>query len=414
MQETQTSELKNVRDERRGFPLLLMPLDDGVLAFSEQAQLLFAVNATGASVLQQLQHGLRAEEIVQSLVEQGLAAPEVAESWVSSMVDVLAAGENAGQDQIAGPRPAVSDSDYPEAANMPSLKPFTVKAERFYRLLGTTVLIRFALNDQARMVDSVIGHLAAEGTQRPDSVIDIPGVNTGQIQSYIYRDGKPIAYARRLSQVAPIVKGQLWQCAVNAYDFLFYIHAGVVGAGQNCILLPAAPGSGKSSLTAALTHRGFTYFSDEVALIESHSFRVPPAPLAVCVKGTGWEMMAAYYPEVLRVPTHGRSDGKMVRYVPPRPETVAKASAPVSHIVFPKYSAKSTTELRAISRSDALGRIMDECLALRRRLTAQDAQDVCRWIQGIDCYTLRFSSLAEAADLVSKLAAAAPATSGGR
>ena len=387
-------------------PLLLMPLDDGVLAFSERAQRLFAVNATGASVLDQLQQGLRPEQITQSLVEQGLAAPDVAGNWVSSMVDVLDAGENAGQDQLAGPRPAVSDGDYPEAATMPPLRPFKVKVERFYRLLGTTVLVRYALTDQTRMVDSVIGHLRVEGSLAPDSVIDIPGVNTGQIRSYIYRDAKPIAFARRLSQVAPIVKGELWQCAVNAYDFLFYIHAGVVGAGRTCILLPAAPGSGKSSLTAALTHRGFTYFSDEVALIESHTFRVPPAPLAMCVKSTGWDMMAKYYPELLRVPSHGRSDGKMVRYLPPPADAIAKASAPVSHIVFPKYNAKCTTELCAISRSDALGRLMDECLALRRRLTAQDAQDICRWIQGIDCYSLRFSSLTEAADLVSKLTAA--------
>jgi hypothetical protein len=278
-----------------------------------------------------------------------------------------------------------------------------VKLEKRYRLLGTTLLVRFALFDQARMVDSVIGHLATEDSDSPATVIDIPGAKNGHIRSGVYRDGEPVALTERLSMLAPIVKTELWQCAVNAHNFLFNIHAGVIGAGETCILLPAAPGSGKSSLTAALTHRGFRYFSDEVALIEPHSFRVPPVPLALCSKSTGWDVIADFYPELLTVPTHRRTDGKLVRYLPPHAGSVATASAPVSHIVFPQYDAASSTELRVLSRPDALRQVMDECLALRRRLTAQDAQDICRWIQGIDCYTLRFSSVADAADAVSKL-----------
>ena len=41
-------------------------------------------------------------------------------------------------------------------------------------------------------------------------------------------------------------------------------------------LLPAAAGSGKSSLTAALVHSGLGYYSDEVALIEPGTFLVCP------------------------------------------------------------------------------------------------------------------------------------------
>src|SRR3954451_9468110 len=120
-----------------------------------------------------------------------------------------------------------------------------------------------------RLVNSVIGHLAIEDHVAPDIVIDISAelLENGHLQSDVYRNGSPIGRARRLSHVAPIVKAAIWQSAINAHDFLLYVHAGVVGTNTSSVLLPSAAGSGKSSLTMALVNRGFRYFSDEVALI---------------------------------------------------------------------------------------------------------------------------------------------------
>src|SRR5262249_45664837 len=146
----------------------------------------------------------------------------------------------------------------------------------------------------------------AEDDVTPTVVFDLVATKPGDdhIHTYLYRDGQPFQYAPKLSRLGPLAKAGLWGSAINAHNFLFYIHAGVVGTDKGCALFPAAPGSGKSSLTAALTHRGFRYFSDEVALIESSSFEVCPMPLAFCVKSTGWDVIAPYLPQVLTVPTH--------------------------------------------------------------------------------------------------------------
>jgi hypothetical protein len=202
--------------------------------------------------------------------------------------------------------------------------------------------------------------------------------------------------------LGPLVKGALWSAAINAHNFLFYIHAGTVGKGEFCVLLPAAPGSGKSSLTAALTHRGFRFFSDEVALIEPDTFMVNPMPLAFCAKSTGWDLLARYYPEILSVPTHLRGDGKIVRYVAPPADRVQKAPAAISHIVFPHYDKESKTELQPIARSEALGRLMTECMGKKQRLDRNNVEQLIHWISGIHCYTLPFSSLEDAAELVTQ------------
>src|SRR5205807_580535 len=151
--------------------------------------------------------------------------------------------------------------------------------------------------------------------------------------SYIYRNGVPTASAPRLSYLGPIVKSAIWQLAVNAYPFLFYLHAGVVSTGSGCVLLPAAPGSGKSSLTAALTHRGYGYFSDEIALISRDTFLVPPVPLAICVKESGWALIGRYYPELFNAWPHHRYDGKDVRYLPPPKRAGDLPPMPVRHII---------------------------------------------------------------------------------
>jgi hypothetical protein len=280
-------------------------------------------------------------------------------------------------------------------------------AEERYRLLETCALIRFGHMAQVRLVRSIIGHLATDDHVEPTVVIDINAEmwNDRHLRSDVYRDGIPVGWAPRLSEMAPIVKAALWQSAINAHDFLFYIHAGVVGTGSGCVLLPGAAGSGKSSLTAALVHRGFRYFSDEVALIEPTTFHVSPMPLAMCIKSTGWDLMARYYPGILSLPVHVRIDEKVLRYIPPPADSLEQVPMPVSHIIFPRYEEAAPNQLERVKRSEALGRLMNECLALRQRLDQNNVQQLVRWIAGIECYELTFSSLEAATKLAAEAAA---------
>ena len=389
--------------------LTVLPLGEDLILFSEEAQCILGLNASAAVVLQEMQNGTPAADVQRKLATEGTTA-EQAEQWVSATLGALASHGMLMDSQPSG---AFSGLTIPEdrwsaerVATMPPYAPFSPVAERTYRLLGTYARIRYAHPGQLRLTDSVIGHLETEETCEPTVVIDLKAVKPDRyLRTDVYRDTEPVAYAARLSMVGPVVKSVLWQTAVNAHDFLFYIHAGVVGTGNGCVLLPAQAGSGKSSLTAALTHRGFLYFSDEVALIQRSDFRVPPMSLAICVKSTGWELMAKYFPNIADLQMHWRDDGKRVRYIPP-PDSAGLAPAPVTHIVFPKHDAEARTAIHPISQSQALGRLMDECLALRQRLDHRIVQELVNWIKGVSCYSLTFSSLDEAVDAVTEVVGA--------
>jgi len=402
-----------ISDEAR-LPMTLRPdvellaLDGDWVLFSEQAQCLIRLNESAAFVVRQLQSGTPSGELARALIAAGIAPAGEAEQWAADTLQGL--GSHGVLEGTPLPQPPTTVGYLEEShrrirAAMPPLAPFSTMVEQRYRLLGTCALVRFAFRSQKRLVDAAIGHLATDEACTPTLVIDIPGVQEGlNTASNVYRDGSPYGYAPQHAHLAPLVKAALWESAVSAHDFLLYVHAGVVGTRDGCILLPARPGSGKSSLTAALVHRGFRYYSDEVALVEPATFRVPPVPLAICVKSTGWDLMARYYPHIEDLPPHRRSDDKLVRYIAPPTGAARWPSLPVSHIIFPRFDPNAANELVRIPRADALGRVMEECLALSRRLNRQNVAELIRWIEAVDCYALTFQSLDEAAELVTQLA----------
>jgi len=387
--------------------LAFFPLDDELVVFSQAAQSLVGLNAAAALIVHELREGVPVAALADALASEMKIAAEESAGWISATLEALSVQGLLADGKTLTPQTpppsAAAESHARRQEKMPALEAFEVKVQARYRLLGTYALIRYGHRAQMRMVDSVIGHLKSEEEATPTLVIDIPGTlwnNGEQLASSIYCDGKPEGQARQLSQLAPLVKSALWVRSVNAHDFLLDLHAGVVGKDGRCILLPAAAGSGKSSLTAALTHGGFGYYSDEVALVERGSFLVAPVPLSVCVKSTGWDLMSRYFPEIADLPTHRRDDGKIVRYVPPRASRVQKDPALVSHIFFPLYQKDEPTRLEPLSRCNALARLMDQCVALRLHLDQDMVRELVRWIAGIDCYALTFSSLEEAVALV--------------
>jgi hypothetical protein len=375
--------------------LLLLPLDGGTIAFSDSTQHLFSLNPTAALVVEELQSGRSVSEVAQVLTARGLAPPEQGTEWVAATLAAL-------KEQMRGDEAAAAPPEPEQIPDLLPFSPFKPVTETRYSILETCALIRYEAWAQKRLVDSVLGHLATDERRPPTVIFELKAQHRPNytMRSDVYRDGIPIGSARGLSFLGPIVKGAIWQTAIRAHDFLFYIHAGVVGNGASCLLLPAAPGSGKSSLTMALVHRGFQYFSDEVALVEPESFHVVPMPLAMAIKEPGWELMARYYPALESLPIHVRNDSKVIRYLPPPVDAVGRSPSAVRHIIFPQYQPGAETNLVRLPRAEALGRLMHQCLALRGRLDGDIVRAIVSWMGSIDCYELTHSCLETAVDAV--------------
>jgi len=104
--------------------------------------------------------------------------------------------------------------------------------------------------------------------------------------------------------------------------------------------------------------------------------------------------------------THHREDGKLVRYLPPPADAGApgpRKSLPVTRIIFPRFNARARTRLEPLSRVEALGRLMGQCLALPVSLDGDNVGELVRWIRRVECFELRMSSLDTAVGLIADL-----------
>ena len=378
----------------------LFYLDDAGVVFSESTQELHALNTTAAVIWTLLEEGHDAQGVAAQLQAMYALEPAQATQFVASALD-----EWTGKGLLGEPplQAAAAPSAAPEAA-APAARawtPIDAVAVRHYRLLSSRFRVRFPTAEAERIVHPILSHLEAapsEGEVDIDIVTHPEGLA-------LYCDRTWFSDCRGLDELAPIVKALAWMTAVRDHPFFLDIHAGVIGDGRTCILLPAAPGSGKSTLTAALAHAGLQYFSDEVALLAEGTLDVFPVPLAICVKRAGVAALADRFPELASLPAHKRGDGKEVIYLPPPRASLPPTCEPrpVKAVVFPKYRAGAATELRALSPLDALKRLLDECLVVTPPLDRAKVAALVRWIDATPCFGLTFGSTDSAIAAVRQL-----------
>ena len=283
----------------------------------------------------------------------------------------------------------------------------TAPIERHYRLLDTNFRMRFASAAQEACVDAALGHLAIDPPPDSHVLLDIVEGDGG----HVIIDGVvPVGHCRQLEQLTPSVKSVIGIAAINRHRFFLELHAGVVSNGERCILLPAASGSGKTTLTAGLTRAGFAYFSDEVALLEEVTLELRPFPLALGVKRGALAAIAELWPEVCELQAHQRVDGEQVRYLALPAESCAPSEVMCAArwLIFPRYGVDLETELRPISRPEALRRLMHECMVLPQFLDELRVEKLVQWMRTLECYELPMSSLGRAVELITERCRSTP------
>lgn len=370
----------------------LFYLDGAGVLFSETTQELHLLNTTATAIWSLLEEGHDAHSASVALRQMY----EVEADRSTQFVDAALA-QWRGKGFLEGSLPDLpGDHAIGPAATLPADRPAwrqpEIVEERHYRILGSRFRVRFSSVAQARMVHPVLEHLEVGESSADATAIDI--VETGN-RLIVYRDREGFADSVVVTELAPIVKSLVWSTAVNNHDFFLDIHAGVVGDGSQCILLPAPPGSGKSTLTASLMHAGYQFYSDEVALLEEGSFDVFPVPLAIGIKTSGIDALASRFPNLRGLQVHQRGDGKQVAYLTPLPEFRPPNDdpCPVAALVFPRYAPDATTSLVPLSKCDALKRLLDECEAVPSRLDFNKVEALVKWISRTPCYSLTFESI---------------------
>lgn len=135
------------------------------------------------------------------------------------------------------------------------------------------------------------------------------------------------------------------------------IHAAAVVRDHEALLLPAPMESGKTTLVAGLVARGWGYLTDEAAAIavDSGLVRCYGKPLSF---DPGTQRL---FPALCPATSPGPSLRTGQWQVPASAirSDAAAAPAPVGAVIFPRYVPAAPTELRPVSRGEALARLAD-------------------------------------------------------
>ena len=137
------------------------------------------------------------------------------------------------------------------------------------------------------------------------------------------------------------------------------LHAGAVEMGGRAVILPAMPGSGKSTLTAALATRGFRLLSDEFGVVRFGDGQLLPLLRPVALKNESIDVIARFAPEATIGPRFPKTRKGTVAHMAPDLRAIDNRDVPArpALIVFPRYDPNVEFELERERRSHAFSRL---------------------------------------------------------
>lgn len=376
---------------------------EGVL-FDERRQCVYHLNSTATCIWRALeQHSdtaARARATASGLgIDEDMAATYAAEA-IRSWQRLGLVGDGAWAGRMAPPMR--EDASAGTGADRPE-RPMSA-SRRQYALLGTSFAVGYSDRRAEALVRPTLQHLEITAQRRAEAVLDVLAV-AGRYELWL--GDVHLASCEAEQALAPLVNAHLVEQAIKRYRHLLALHAGAVASSAGCLLLPATGGSGKTTLTAGLLHRGWDYLSNDIVLLQHGSLDAVAVPDSLCIKEGAWEVLAPLFPELRDLPVHQRFDGTRLRYLVPPAFGGRNASGgvPVRWIVFPRYRRGAATALRPLSTADGLCRLMMHCCGLPGLLEQADIRRLIPWLSGIPCFEMELSDLDTAVLQIGSLAA---------
>jgi HprK-related kinase A len=210
-------------------------------------------------------------------------------------------------------------------------------------------------------------------------------------------------FPRRLA--TPFVEwGFNWCTYHYAHQFLMFHSAVVEKAGRAAILV-GPPGSGKSTLCAALLARGWRLLSDEFALIDPVHGWLLPIPRPVALKGVSIGLAERFLPHLQMGRVFADTRKGMLAHLRPPTEAVERQGEPArpGWVVFPMHTEDAATKLVPLRKAVGFLRLEENCFNYKT-LGRAAFDTLSQLIDTAACYELPFTQAVAAAELVEELA----------
>jgi HprK-related kinase A len=209
-----------------------------------------------------------------------------------------------------------------------------------------------------------------------------------------------------LEQAYPMFEWVMNWCVSHRAHAWLIIHAAVLERHGRAVILPAPPGSGKSTLCAALVTRGWRLLSDEMTLVRLSDGAVLPLPRPVSLKNGSIDVIRGFAPDaVLSTPVENTAKGTIAHLKPPT-DSILRAAEPArpACIVFPRFEAGAATSLTPLPKARAFMQVAENAFNYQA-LGAAGFAALGRLIDTSSQYEFHYSRLDEAMAAFERLAA---------
>jgi HprK-related kinase A len=194
-----------------------------------------------------------------------------------------------------------------------------------------------------------------------------------------------------------------WCVGTISHQWLV-VHSAVVEKDGVAALLPAAPGSGKSTLCAALAFSGWRLMSDEFALIDPASGELIALPRPISLKGASIDVMGSRVPALRFSPVLTDFDATTARHVAPPTDAVVnqRARARAAWVIVPKWTAGAPLSLEPTGRARMLAHLADS--SFNYNLVGPAGFDrLAEIVDASECFKLTYSDLDDALECFEQL-----------
>ncbi len=212
---------------------------------------------------------------------------------------------------------------------------------------------------------------------------------------------KPMPLAQAL---ATLEWGLNW-CISSHTNAYLVVHAAAIEKHGRAIIMPAQPGAGKSTLTAALVSRGWRLLSDELTLLTTTDHpQAIPVPKPINLKNASIKVISQFAPETILGPVVYDTAKGSVSHMKTPGDSVQRMREPAepAFIIFPTFRANAQTSVSQLSKARSFLNIAKQCFNFHI-LGETGFKTLDKVVTNCQCFEFRYSDLEEAVDFFDNL-----------
>jgi HprK-related kinase A len=204
----------------------------------------------------------------------------------------------------------------------------------------------------------------------------------------------------------PLLEWGLNWCIAQRSNTHLLLHAGVVEKHGLAVVLPALPGSGKSTLVAALCARGYRLLSDEFGVVRLDDAMLLPLLKPIALKDASIDVIRRFDPQAALGPVFPKTRKGDVAHLAPPAASTARRREPAEPrlVLFPQFRAGEALALEPMPKSRAFAKVSAN--SFNYGLLGRRAFDALgQIIAACDAYRLTYGDLGEAIGAIDRLIA---------